>query len=292
MTKADMCRIVPGGLAALSIAWFGVAGCPNSSTNTNLAGSGPVNEVSITEQGAFRVIQANGIPDHETGQFPNPGNPNTIREQMYSFSVPLNPKVASQITPIGMNPFGVALNGVVFDPSAAEYWNNDRNSGWQYEANSGAINLGLDASHAHVQPNGAYHYHAAPTGLIDNLGDGQRLLLVGYAADGFPIYAQYGYVNPQDAASGVRPMQSSYRVRSGNRPSGPRGSYDGTFVQDYEYVTGLGDLDECNGRVGVTPEHPTGIYHYYITNDFPFVPRCFRGTPDASFARQGRSAAP
>ena len=26
----------------------------------------------------------------------------------------------------------------------------------------------------------------------------------------------------------------------------------GAFTQDYEYVEGLGDLDQCNGRFGVT----------------------------------------
>jgi hypothetical protein len=53
----------------------------------------------------------------------------------------------------------------------------------------------------------------------------------------------------------------------------------GSFVQDYEYVAGLGDLDQCNGRTGVTPEFPSGIYHYMITTTFPFVHRCVRGTP-------------
>ncbi len=33
---------------------------------------------------------------------------------------------------------------------------NDRDSGWQYEALSGAIELGPDDNHARVQPDGAY----------------------------------------------------------------------------------------------------------------------------------------
>ena len=52
----------------------------------------------------------------------------------------------------------------------------------------------------------------------------------------------------------------------------------GTFTQDFEYVAGLGDLDECNGRFGVTPEFPNGIYHYYITDAFPYIQRCVKGT--------------
>ena len=43
----------------------------------------------------------------------------------------------------------------------------------------------------------------------------------------------------------------------------------GAFTQDYEYVEGLGDLDQCNGRFGVTPEFPNGIYYYVVSDDFP-----------------------
>jgi hypothetical protein len=52
---------------------------------------------------------------------------------------------------------------------------------------------------------------------------------------------------------------------------------NGTFTTDYEYVAGLGDLDECNGRTGVTPEFPKGIYHYYITDTYPYIQRCLKG---------------
>jgi hypothetical protein len=59
----------------------------------------------------------------------------------------------------------------------------------------------------------------------------------------------------------------------------------GTFLQDFEYVAGLaglGDLDECNGRVGVTPEFPNGTYHYYTTDTYPYVQRCVKGTAAAT----------
>ena len=58
----------------------------------------------------------------------------------------------------------------------------------------------------------------------------------------------------------------------------PGGKYDGTFTADYEYVAGSGDLDECNGRFGVTPEYPQGIYYYCITEEFPQLARQWRGT--------------
>jgi YHYH protein len=250
-------------------------------------------EVTIEVRGEFRYIESNGIPNHETGQFPNRHNPNRISEQRHVFRVPLHPEKAERTTPLGMSPFGVAVNGVPFDPGAAEFWRRDPHSGWQYEALSGVIDLGLDENNAHVQPSGAYHYHGVPVGLIKQLSGDEplkQMLLIGYAADGFPVYAPYAYADPDDPQSEFRPVHSSYRVKRGDRsapPAGPGGKYDGTFVQDYEYVEGAGDLDECNGRFGVTPEYPDGTYHYFITAEYPFIPRQFRGTPDRSFLRQG-----
>lgn len=248
------------------------------------------NETTITVKGQYRYIASNGLPNHGHGNFPNPHNPNTISQQNYHFRVLLHPKPASSITPLGLYPFGVAVNGIPFDPSAAEWWNNDPNSGWQYEALGGSVDLGLDQNNAHVQPNGAYHYHGLPTGLITYEGTAKHSMLLGYAADGYPIYALYGFKKADDASSGIKQLRSSYRVKSGERPGGPGGQYDGTYVQDYGYVKGAGDLDECNGRTGVTPEYPQGTYYYVITEKFPYIPRCFRGIPDSSFMRHGPPA--
>ncbi|MEK6236826.1 MAG: YHYH protein [Planctomycetales bacterium] len=250
---------------------------------------GPLkNSVKITETKDYRRIVSNGIPQHAVGQFPNRHNPNTARPQSHSYRVPMRPQNRKQATPNGHSPFGIALNGVQLDPAAAEFWNRDRNSGWQYEALSGKINLGLDDHNAHVQPNGNYHYHGLPNGLVKRLGGSEKQpLLLGYAADGHPIYAQHGYRDADDSDSGMKRLRSSWRVKQGARPNGPGGKHDGTFVQDYEYVAGSGDLDECNGRRGVTSEFPEGAYYYCLTEEFPFIPRFFRGVPDASFQRRG-----
>ncbi len=246
------------------------------------------NRVSITVRGPYRYISCNGIPDHRTGPFPNAHNPNSIREQHYEFRVPAHPRQSEQPRAFGLGKFGVAVNGVPFDPGAAEFWNGNPRSGWQFEAMRGRIDLGLDQNNAHVQPNGAYHYHGIPVGLMKNLTDGEnQMTLIGWAGDGFPIYGPLGYRKADDSASGVRIMKSSYRVKRGTRPTEPGGLYDGTFTNDFEYVAGSGDLDECNGRVGVTPEFPEGTYHYYVTDSFPYIPRQFKGTPDASFTRRG-----
>ncbi|MBI5772736.1 MAG: YHYH protein [Verrucomicrobia bacterium] len=245
------------------------------------------NRVLLTLRGDQRVIEANGIPDHAPGQFPNRGNPNRIAPQNYSFRVPAKPQAAAQPTDANRGWFGVALNGVPFEAGTAEFWSRD----WKYEAIGGSINLGLDEHRAHVQPTGAYHYHGLPNGLIASLGgDGKKMLQIGWAADGFPIYTSHAPTDANDLKSALKKMRSSYQLKKGARPgapNGPGGKFDGAFTADYEFVKGSGDLDECNGRFGVTPEFPQGTYYYCLTVEFPFAPRYWRGTPDASFMKRG-----
>ncbi|MCB2224567.1 MAG: YHYH protein [Actinobacteria bacterium] len=239
-------------------------------------------EVVVRLDGAYRTMTANGLPDHATGTFPNAHNPNSISAQSYELRMPLAP-VRTTPTPYNVpQAFGIGVNGIPFDPFAAEWYQNDRASGWQIEALGGGLDLGLDQNNAHVQPSGAYHYHGIPTGLTGVLDPSAHSPLVGWAADGFPIYVRYGYRVADDPASGIADLQSSYRLRSGTRGSGPGGIYDGTYVEDYEYA-GTGDLDESNGRYGVTPEYPDGTYHYVLTEAFPTIPRVFQGDIDPSF---------
>lgn len=240
-----------------------------------------------------RTVESNGIPEHMVGQFPNRGNPHAIAEQRYRFRIPANPQLADQITSTNNlpgrqgppnRPFGVAMNGVLLDPGTAEFWMDDRSLNWNYEALGGAVGLGLDVNHAHVQPTGSYHYHGMPTLYLQELGMVATVHSpqLGWAADGFPIYALYGYSDAKDPKSPVIEFTSSYRLKSGTRPGGkegPGGKYDGAFTQDYEYVAGSGTLDECNGRFCVTPEFPNGTYAYFLTTDWPVIPRNFRGTP-------------
>lgn len=42
-------------------------------------------------------------------------------------------------------------------------------------------------------------------------------------------------------------------------------------MQDWVYTDGAGDLDECNGVI------INGEYAYFITDSFPFIPRCHMG---------------
>lgn len=245
----------------------------------------PDNKVEITTDGQYRYIRSNAIPDHSPGQFPNRNNPNSISAQNLNYRVALKPRRTGRITPVGMSAFAVALNGIPFDPSAAEWWQRNRNSGWQYEPLSPKINLGLDQHNAHVQPNGTYHYHGIPTGYVDGIDGRSHSRLIAYAADGFPVYLRYGFADGLNASGGIKDLRPSWRLKSGSRPGGPGGRYDGSFIEDYEYVASLGDLDECNGIETVTPEHPEGTYAYFLTKEWPVIPRCLKGERDRSFMK-------
>ncbi|MBP9726153.1 MAG: YHYH protein [Gammaproteobacteria bacterium] len=252
-------------------------------------------DVTISILGDYRYIDSNGIPAIH-GEFPNSGNPNTISAQPYRFRAPVAPVLASHDTPVSRgSDSGVALNGVPFDPLSIEYWNDGQrthqSSPWNYEAMTNASELGLDAQNAHVQPNGAYHYHGLPEALYKQLSEGKtppdHMILIGYAADGFPMYALYGYSEANNAKSALKLLLPSYSLITGARPAdAPAGNYDGTFVEDYAYIASSGDLDECNGRSGVTPEYPQGTYYYMVTNEYPYIPHCYRGTPDPSFSKR------
>ena len=183
-------------------------------------------QVTVTVEGGTRSIVSNGLPNHETGDFPNLNNPNSISAQSYSFMLPANPELARQPTAYNVpQPFGIAYNGVLLDPFAAEWYQNDRNSGWQLAALANP--LGFDEHNAHVQPSGAYHYHGGPTALL-TVDD--RPELIGFAGDGFPIYGPYGYEDPSDPGSTVIALTSSFQLKAGQRSGGPGGVYDGTYV--------------------------------------------------------------
>ena len=260
---------------------------------------------SWSSDGTNRILNGNGIPNHEVGTFPNSNNPNSISEQNVSKSFTLCPSIIYEGGLEVVGPamaIAYALNSVKFDPATAGRCNDAgecslaRGDGnWNIEAlGHETFDFGDDMNHAHVQPNGAYHYHGMPELLIDFLGDSNGMTLIGWASDGFPVYARYGYADPEDSQSQLKALTTSYRLKSQpdeNRPNtltailgGPNATNNinkpipmGAFTQDYEYVEGLGDLDECNGIFGVTPEFPDGIYYYVVTDDFPFFTRCLKG---------------
>ena len=266
--------------------------CDSSYENESLDIEGEVSMSCLVAN--QREIVANSIPDHEPGEFPNAGNPNAIGAVGITMTMSLIPELASAIDDSKRVP-AIARNGVKFEPETGETYTG--NNAWRYEAIQEVYDLGLDESFAHVQPSGMYHYHGMPEGHIEltDRDGGDAMILVGWALDGFPVYARYGYSDPNDANSAIKEMNGSYQLRDWDelQAAGRPATTDtdtrangtvveslplGTFVQDWEYNASVSELDECNGREGVTPEFPEGIYHYYITDDYPYVQRCLRGT--------------
>ncbi len=262
--------------------------------------------ITISSNFGVRNISSTSIPNHKVGLFgPVSGalNPNAISTQNSKYQITAEPEIANSMTALlsnsGAGPaagpqysFGILLNGVELDPVAAEpfphegFMSPDVNWEWNLEALN--VQLGLDCNNAHVQPNGKYHYHGSPTLYLEKLAiNSDEMTHIGYAADGFPIYYKYAYTDANDVNSPVIAMASSYKLKEGDRPgdgdTAPCGSYDGIYSNDYEYVENLGDLDEANGRIGITPEYPLGTYYYIITDEFPSIPRYFKGTPSVDF---------
>lgn len=116
----------------------------------------------------------------------------------------------------------------------------------------------------------------------------QHSPILGWSYDGFPIYGPWGYVN-DDGTGGIEHKESSWQVRNITQrttcsdgttvAAGPTVAQTplGAYVEDFEHVDGLGDLDEYNGHFAVTPEYLERTYHYHVTIDdqgegaFPYV---------------------
>jgi hypothetical protein len=120
--------------------------------------------------------------------------------------------------------------------------------------------------HLILDGKGIYHNHVIPTCIYDLKNSAAHSPIVGYAFDGFPIYGPHGYSTANNANSPIRLMISGYALRTGmttrdklttggttqtSANTGPpvNTTYPlGSFIEDYEWATGNGDLDANNGR--------------------------------------------
>ena len=143
-----------------------------------------IDNVRISHDKQFLIMESQGYPNHPTAVFPNSGNPNSIRVQKFTFRLPLVPKLAGKITRLPMGPIGTALNGVVFfNPYEMEGMN----------AVEGYSEVWLDSCCGHPQQSGVYHYHKYPNCVkspFKDDGKGHSPIL-GFAFDGFPLYGPY-----------------------------------------------------------------------------------------------------
>ncbi|HHC73852.1 MAG TPA: YHYH protein, partial [Thiothrix sp.] len=197
-------------------------------------------------------LKTNEIPNHDF----NDGNANFVGDvtaQNSTYEVTANPSIANRTTALSLSiDNGLFLNGVKLDLIAAACYNVgnemdgcfDMSQPWRFDPMSPLTQFGTDSHNAHSQPDGSYHYHGNPNALFTS--DQATLSpVIGFAADGFPIYGSYF-----DDNGTIRKATASYQLKSGSRTAingiNPSGTYDGTYIDDYEYVANSGDLDECN----------------------------------------------
>ena len=241
--------------------------------------------LTIAVSGNKCVFATNAIPNHNF----NDGAAafaHNVSEQALVYEMTSSPVAAASVTALDLAvDNALFLNGVKLDIlPAACFGVGDGKTGcnnmaqpWRYDPMFSANGFATDSHNAHAQPDGAYHYHGSPMAMFY---DDTAIVspVVGFAADGFPIFGSYF-----DDAGTVRKATSSYQLKAGARVAisgiNPGGSYDGTYRDDYEYVNGLGDLDECNGMT------VNSVYGYYVTDVFPWVLSCLKGSPDASFVK-------
>ena len=246
--------------------------------------------VQVAEGSGSCTITSNSIPNHD---FNDGGNFATVTQEVgATFSVDDSPINGASTTPISLSyDNAVFLNGVKLDLLAAacygvggEPLGQERigcfaaGTPWRYDPMYGTNGFGTDKNHAHTQPDGAYHYHGDPKAMYD-LSGASESGVIGFAADGYPIFGPF-----IDDNGTIRRVTSGFTLKQGARISQPNegafpgGTYDGRFVDDWEW-TGAGDLDECNGMT------VDAAYGYYVTDTYPWVLRCFKGTPDPSFRK-------
>ena len=228
-------------------------------------------EVTVTVDGSTRTIETNALPDHETGEFPNAGNPNTISAQTNTYSYTTAPTfTGAAAAPITI---GVAVNGVKLQPGTAETVTCSSGETLRVEALQEAYNLGLDFNNAHVQPDGEYHYHGVSELLAEAYSTTSDLVHIGFAADGYLIYYSKsgayssGYslsTTPRTGTGCTLSLGNASVVVDGTTP-------DGTYLSDWEWDASTGDLDSCNGTT------INGTYAYVMTNEYPYISRCLNG---------------
>ena len=275
----------------------------------------------------FVYVTTTGIPAYVTGPFLD-GNPSLATNQNAIFKLSLSPTAnTGALTSTTGGNIGIFINGVaLFDYRDGVAWNAQTNAlcggpgnppcpggpnanmPWNRDAIP-AEKAGFDCSKGHPAM-GNYHHHQNPSAFKLDLqvisticdvydADGlyvidsmQHAPLIGYAADGFPIYGAYGFQNT-NGTGGITRIHSSYQLRNisvrthwadgTDVADGPAVSSTyplGYFREDYEFITHTGQqeyLDASNGRFCVTPEYPNGMYCYFATIDanwnsaYPYV---------------------
>lgn len=222
---------------------------------------------------SFFYIKTNGLAKTPWIGAPEGYNRYSPKEQSYVFKLPRDgvtvngeraPVLRHTPNTIALGFVGVAIDGVPFKSPNSQIVANI--SGQNYTENSVIYPLQdffVDGSGI-IGKDRKFYYQTDPK-LIYNKNSNSHSPIIGYAFDGNPIYGPYGFSDPYDPTSSIKVMETSYKLSEVQRDSGT--IPDGTFIEDFIYEKGLGDLDEHNGRFCETPEYPGGTYAYFVTVD-------------------------
>ena len=250
-------------------------------------GAYPAPELEVMCTLDIVMVTSNGMPHDEY----NPTTPNPLGAQNHEWSIPLHPEVAAESTGIPcLGTTGFAINGIPI------YGPNEAMDPDPY--GDPVTNDILDWCKGHTGGADDYHYHSL---LVECFGeaDGEGPSpVVGFAMDGFPIHGPRGCLDLECTEvvhfkSGHDHQEATSLGCESTLDCGNPGQVvcapvlvDGeettgcvplTYAWDrHEYVARDDEtqLDECNGRMG-----PDGVYRYHVTNTFPHLLGCFRGTP-------------
>ena len=176
-------------------------------------------------------LSSDNIPNHDFNDSSANFRTN-VAEIDRVFSVQRDPQAASEISQINGQAWdAVMLNGVVADVKSAGCYKPSEsradadgnteagcgpNDNWMLIPLEYSTKFGADIHNAHVQPDGTYHYHGNPNAMFDDSPSGDGSPVIGFAADGFPIYGSYIL----DSLTGTyRKALSGYTLKEGNRGS-------------------------------------------------------------------------
>ena len=176
-------------------------------------------------------LSSDNIPNHDFNDSSANFRTN-VAEIDRVFRVQRDPQTASEISQINGQAWdAVMLNGVVADVKSAGCYKPSEsradadgnteagcgpNDNWMLIPLEYSTKFGADIHNAHVQPDGTYHYHGNPNAMFDDSPSGDGSPVIGFAADGFPIYGSYIL----DSLTGTyRKALSGYTLKEGNRGS-------------------------------------------------------------------------
>lgn len=232
--------------------------------------------VAELDSGTILNITANGLLNHTTGSFPTTDNTNIIEDKSSTYTISTNTGNTGasnfgSATSTGSTAVGVAVNGAqIFNASTGNAHSLSNSFTYTHLYRN---DVSMDSAGGFVKSNNIYGY-AQPspqTVGLNSWATDSHSPIVGWAFDGLPVYGPYGYTDRLDNTSAIKRLVSGYSLKTVTRTT-VGGLPTGEFVEDFEYSSATGDLDEFNTRYGITPEFPSGTRYYVATLDSNLKP--------------------